>query len=151
MLRVLWCRPAPKWLRNPAGSSLPWRMLKCPIDPLRDRRGLSLVEVLIALVLLGVAATMLGTAMAGSVRSVAESRRDLAAATTQLDRLEALRAATVDSCPGPASGSTRLTNEISEYWILSRAGARLTLVDSIAWSAALAHAPRVLTAQVRCP
>ena len=60
---------------------LVWRMPASPRAGSASRRGLTLIEVLIALCLLGITTTLVGSALARSVSAVRDSRLDLLAAT----------------------------------------------------------------------
>ncbi|MEO8030617.1 MAG: prepilin-type N-terminal cleavage/methylation domain-containing protein [Gemmatimonadota bacterium] len=117
----------------------------------RNRRGLTLVEVLIAIIILGIATTMLGSTLARSVSAVADSRLDLLAATTQVNRLESLRVAAVDSCPPNSVGSSVPGSGLSEHWSAVRSGVGVELTDSLGRNPARPGPDRVLTAQVGCP
>jgi type II secretory pathway pseudopilin PulG len=112
---------------------------------------LTLVEVLIALCLLGVATTLVGSALARSVSAVRDSRLDLLAATSQLNRLESLRVSTADSCPASLSGASIVAGQLLEHWRAIRTGPGLLVVDSILPGAGSRHPLRALTATVRCP
>jgi prepilin-type N-terminal cleavage/methylation domain-containing protein len=117
----------------------------------QDQHGLSLIEVLVALVLLGIATTLLASALARSVTSVAESRLDLVAAETQLNRLETLRSLTADSCPATASGNTLPVAGLVERWSARRSGAALDVVDSVLRDPGRPGPTRVLAARLACP
>ncbi len=117
----------------------------------RDRRGLTLVEVLIAIIILGIATTMLGSTMARSVSVVADSRLDLLAAATQVNRLESFRVTAVDSCPPSAVGSSSPAAGLSEHWSVIRSATGLELTDSLGRNAGRPGPGRVLTARVSCP
>jgi prepilin-type N-terminal cleavage/methylation domain-containing protein len=117
----------------------------------RDQRGLSLIEVLVALVLLGIATTLLASALARSVAAVAESRLDLVAAAVQQRRLETLRSLTADSCLSSASGNTLPATGLVERWSARRNGATLDFVDSVLRDPARSGPTRVLTARLACP
>jgi len=116
-----------------------------------SRRGLTLVEVLIALCLLGIATTLVASALARSVTAVKDSRLDLLGATSQLNRLESIRVAAADSCPASSSGTSAAGDQLLERWRAVRSGSSLLIVDSIVPGAAVRHQPRVLSASVSCP
>jgi prepilin-type N-terminal cleavage/methylation domain-containing protein len=117
----------------------------------QNQRGLSLIEVLVALVLLGIATTLLASALARSVASVAESRLDLVAAAAQLSRLETLRSLTADSCPSTAGGSAPPVPGLVERWTARRSGAVLDVVDSVLRDPVRPGPTRVLAARLACP
>ena len=117
----------------------------------RGCRGLTLVEVLVALCLLGITTTMLGTALARSVSAVSDSRLDLEAAAAELNRVESLRVSAADSCPAPGSGSGRPMPGLSERWHTVRLPAALDLVDSVVPNDPARHPLRVLSVRLTCP
>lgn len=118
---------------------------------LAARHGLTLIEVLIALCLLGIATTMVGSALARSVAAVRDSRLDLLAATSQLNRLESLRASNADTCAASSSGTSTTGDQLLEHWRAVRTGSDLLVVDSILPGAASRIPLRVLTTTLRCP
>lgn len=115
------------------------------------RTGLSLVEVLVAIVLLGIATTLLASALARSVASVSESRLDLIAAVAQQERLETLRSLAVDSCPASSGGNAVPALGLVEHWSARRTGVMLDVVDSLVRDPAGPGPARVLAARLTCP
>lgn len=96
---------------------------------MRDRRGFTLIETLIALILLqlGVAA-LVATAgtMARDLAEAAARRRAHAAAR---NRVDVIRSA---ACTSAVSGSARLEAGMEESWRVETRGAGRLVVDSVA-------------------
>jgi len=119
-----------------------------PRDP--AQRGLSLIEVMIALVLLGMAITLLATALARSMASVVESRLDLLAATAQRSRIEALRALPADRCTAPLAGASMPGPGLAERWAARQSGTSLEVVDSLVRVPDGPRPARTLSARLPC-
>jgi len=120
--------------------------------PVRPRAAFTLVEVMVALVILGLGITFLAGVAAHSARFIHRGRKDLAAATALTDRLERLRASILASGCGPAAaGTTSLPGGRREVWaVVPRAGSTM-LVDSIIPSGPDSGAATVLGTKVPCP
>ncbi len=90
-----------------------------------DRRGFTIVEVLIAIIVLSVGILALATSGGLSFQMLGQGRRFTAAAQTALNRLELLRRtanATSPRCSSLASGSATGTNGTSEVWTVTGSG-----------------------------
>jgi Tfp pilus assembly protein PilV len=93
-----------------------------------NRRGGTLLELLVALVLLDLALLSLAAVGAATARRIGDaSRRSRAtmAATNRLERLAAL------PCNSMTSGSERLEPYVTESWTAARVGSSMELTDSI--------------------
>jgi Tfp pilus assembly protein PilV len=95
---------------------------------MRLRRGGTLIELLVALVLLDLALVSLATVGAVTVKRLGDaSRRSRAAlaATNRLERLAAL------PCGAMSGGAARLEKGVDESWTVQRVGRSVELSDSI--------------------
>src|SRR6185295_11290299 len=92
------------------------------------RRGLTLIEVLIALVLLefGMLALMASSGVA--VRDLAIANRRLHAGWLADDRVARLR---MTACTAVQGGSARAPGRLTEFWQVVSIGARRAIVDSV--------------------
>lgn len=97
--------------------------------PVRPRSGVSLLEVLVAIVVLGIA--LLGLARAGgdALGAVVDARARALAARTAERRIEMLRAA---GCAA-SSGTAVLARGVVEWWSASGANGWVALRDSVAY------------------
>lgn len=94
------------------------------------RRGFTLVEVLVALVIFefGILAVMASSAIAA--RQLGAANRRLRAQWLASDRVEMLRAT---ACRAPAVGSARGPNGVREFWRVEAIGARRVITDSVSF------------------
>lgn len=98
--------------------------MKSTPETRRRRRGISLVEVLIACVLLTVAVLGLVSVATGVSRQTGNSRRQVIAASMAQARLDSLRSL---SCASMSSGA-RTRQGITEEWTVSGSGATRDIV-----------------------
>ena len=94
----------------------------------KRRRGGTLIELLVALVLLDMALLSLATVGAVTVRRLGDANRRaraVLAATNRLERLAAL------PCTAMSGGGAQLESGVVETWSVSRVGAWMELSDSI--------------------
>jgi prepilin-type N-terminal cleavage/methylation domain-containing protein len=121
-------------------------------SPGRAPTGFTLVEVIVALVVLGLGITLLAGVTVRSARLIHRGRMDFAAAAALADRLERLRASVLAvGCGAPAAGTAALPGGRREVWVVApRVGSAL-LVDSIVSSGADSSAAVVLGTTVPCP
>lgn len=118
----------------------------------RARSGFTLVEVMVALVVLGLGLTLLAGVAARSARLIQRSRRDFAAAAVLTDRLERLRASVVAvGCGTVAAGSAALPGGRREVWAVAPRAGSAVLVDSIIPPGADSGPAAVLGTTVPCP
>jgi prepilin-type N-terminal cleavage/methylation domain-containing protein len=94
------------------------------------RRGFTLIETLVALVLFQIG--MLAVAASGAVaaRDVATARRIAWARDLARNRVEALRAA---ACAAPSQGSAGIIGG-AEHWSVTPAGDAREIVDSVSFA-----------------
>ena len=97
------------------------------------RNGFTLVEVIVALVLLQIAMLALAGTTAVAARDFATARRDTRAQMLARNRLALLRAQT---CPAAGSGSVSVAGGFAERWTVEGAGSlrRITVVVDYAQS-----------------
>lgn len=112
---------------------------------MKPRHAFTLIEVLVALGLMGVAAGALAAAMAGDHRLRERAAEQGFAATAARARLEMLA---ISPCSGDASGVTASARGV-ERWQARAAGAVWRLTDSIIPRSPAA--PVVIEARVTCP
>jgi prepilin-type N-terminal cleavage/methylation domain-containing protein len=119
--------------------------------PRRILSGFTLVEVMIALVVLALGITLLAGVAARSARLTHRGRKDLAAAVTMTDRLERLRASVLSAGCGAAAGGTAvLPGGRREVWAVTSQAGSARLVDSIIPSGADSDSAAVLGTTVPC-
>ena len=94
------------------------------------RRGFTLAELLVAVLLLDVGVLALAGASTVAVRRQADARRDTEARRTAANRLERLMAA---PC-GAVTGDSTTSAGFSEHWWVRRDRARSEIGDSLEWS-----------------
>jgi prepilin-type N-terminal cleavage/methylation domain-containing protein len=95
----------------------------------RTSRGLTLVEVLIAIVVLGIGVTALASSSGMVTRMIARGKVETRAAQAAASRMEGLRLAaygTSPRCTSPAfaSGGPVLSGSMTESWQVSPSGKR---------------------------
>ncbi len=94
----------------------------------RCRRGATLVELLVALLLFDMSLLSLAAVSAVAARRVGEAGRRNRAAIAAMSRLESL---TSGSCASASGGSTTLEPGVTERWISAATGGGQELLDSI--------------------
>jgi Tfp pilus assembly protein PilV len=109
----------------------------------RCRRGATLVELLVALLLFDMALLSLVAVSAVAVGRVGEAGRRNRAAIAATSRLEWL---TSRSCASTSSGSTTLEPGVTERWVSTAIGGGEELLDSIRIEA---RAPEYLVLRAR--
>ncbi len=120
--------------------------------PNRARTGFTLVEVMVALVVLGLGITLLAGVAAHSARLIHRGRKDLAAAAVLTDRLERLRGSVLAAgCGATEAGTTALPGGRREVWAVALRAGSAVLVDSIVPVGADSGAATVLGTTVPCP
>jgi len=90
-------------------------------------RGYTLVELLVALVVLAVGVLAVAGASTPLARRLGEGARVRRAAALIDERVERFR---LDSCPAPASG-TRVAELLDERWVVARDGRLATISDTV--------------------
>ena len=96
----------------------------------RPRRGTSLVEILIAAVMLTVAVMGLLGASSSVTQQMGAGRRQMVAASIAQRRLDSLQSLPCTTLSAAGSG-TGTTNGIREQWTVSGSGATRTIVLSL--------------------
>lgn len=113
--------------------------------------GFTLVEIMVALVVLGLGITLLAGVTARSARLIHRGRKDFAAAAALTDRLERLRASVlVAGCGPPVAGTAALPGGRREVWAVAPRGGAALLVDSIIPAEVDSGAAAVLGTTVPC-
>jgi Tfp pilus assembly protein PilV len=95
---------------------------------MKSRHGGTLIELLVALLILDLALLSLASVGAVTVRSIGDAGRRSRAAIAAANRLERLAAL---PCAAMVGGSTQLEPRVVETWTATRAGASMELSDSI--------------------
>ena len=111
----------------------------------RTRHAFTLVELLVALLLLGVAAEGLVSALTGDRRLRELAAAHSFAADRVRERLEQLAGLPCS----PAASGTSGSAQVSEYWRASSSGFSWQLTDSLVLRGSTA--PLVIEARVACP
>jgi type II secretory pathway pseudopilin PulG len=89
-----------------------------------SRRGFTILEALVAIVVLGVGVLALGATAALSARLIGQGRRATLAATLALSRIEDLRRAAgwTPGCAALSAGSAVHSGQVTESWAPSGSG-----------------------------
>jgi prepilin-type N-terminal cleavage/methylation domain-containing protein len=121
----------------------------------RKEGGFTLVEVLIAVVVLGIGVIALVGSSALVTRMVGRGRSETLAAQAANQRIETLRAlaystTTLCTAGGFASGGPVTTNGIRERWIVSVAGKVASVSDTVTHRVARGTHKDVLTTRIEC-
>jgi len=121
----------------------------------RNEGGFTLVEVLIAVVVLGIGVIALVGSSGLVTRMVGRGRSETLAAQAANQRIETLRAlaystTTLCTAGGFASGGPATTNGIRERWIVSVAGKVASVSDTVTHRVARGTHKDVLTTRIEC-
>jgi len=121
----------------------------------QSERGFTLVEVLIAVIVLGIGVTALVGSSALVTRMVGRGISETKAAEAANRRLESLRLLAYQTSPrctagGFASGGPTTTNTIRERWIVSVAAKVGTITDTVTHRTAKGTHTDVITTRVEC-
>jgi prepilin-type N-terminal cleavage/methylation domain-containing protein len=119
-------------------------------------RGFTLVEVLVAVMVLSVGVTALVGSSAMVTRMVGRGATETRAAEAAQQRVETLRSAAYSTTPrctagGFASGGPVTVNGIRERWIVSGAGTVRQVTDTVTHRTARGTHTDVLATFIKCP
>lgn len=112
----------------------------------RPRVGVSLLEVLVAIVILGVAVLALARAGGEALGSVVDARARGLAARTAARRIELLRAARCAASSGSATGA----RGVAEWWTAQPGAGWVALRDSVEYRARGRRRVVVVTDRAPC-
>lgn len=120
-----------------------------------SRSGFTLVEVMIAVVILSVGVIALVGSSSLVTRMIGQGKRTSAAVQVATSRLEALRAAsrsTTPPCLDPAfaSGGPVTTQGMTESWVVPAAGTSRTVLAIVTYSRTSGVVTDTLLTVVRC-
>ncbi len=93
------------------------------------RRGFTLIEVVLALILFQFGMLALAASAAVAARDLSVANRRLKARSLAEARVARLRAS---RCPAPGAGSLRVAGGFVEHWTVTDAGGIRRVVDSVA-------------------
>jgi len=121
----------------------------------KNQRGFTLVEVLMAVIVLGVGVTALVGSSAMVTRMVGRGKSETIAAQVANERIETLRAlafSTAPHCtaPGFASGGPVTTYGARERWTVSVANKVASVADTVTHRVARGTHKDVLTTRIEC-
>jgi prepilin-type N-terminal cleavage/methylation domain-containing protein len=120
----------------------------------QDRSGFTLVEVLVAVMVLSVGVTALVGSAGVVTRMVGRGQMGSRAAQTASGTLEQLRMWANSTSPrctsGSFVGSTTTTRGITQKVVISGAGTTRTIIDSVSYGTVKGTHRDVFTTQVRC-
>jgi prepilin-type N-terminal cleavage/methylation domain-containing protein len=122
---------------------------------LRSSSGLTLVEVLIAIVVLGIGIVALAGGSAMTTRMIGRGKIETRAALVSSARVESLRLAAASSnprCTGAqfASGGPVIHSGVSESWIVPGSGKLRRVRVTISYLTVRGIRSAVLQADIRC-
>jgi prepilin-type N-terminal cleavage/methylation domain-containing protein len=121
----------------------------------RDRSGFTLVEVLIAVVVLGIGVVALAGSSATVTRMVGRGKQETRAAQVAARRIETLRLAGLSTSPRCtagtfANGGPQVTDGITESWIVPAAGDLRTISVTVTHPTVKGTHTDVLTTTIEC-
>jgi prepilin-type N-terminal cleavage/methylation domain-containing protein len=121
----------------------------------KNESGFTLVEVLIAVIVLGIGVTALVGSSAMVTRMVGRGKSETLAAQIATQRIETLRAlaystATHCTAGGFASGGPSTTYGVRERWIVSVANKVASVSDTVTHRVARGTHTDVLTTRIEC-
>ncbi len=120
-----------------------------------DRGGFTLVEVLVAVVMLGVGVVALASSAAISTRMIGRGKMETRAAQAAGRRLETLRLAAYSTSPRCtagtfAAGGPVTTDGVTENWIVAGAGSSRTITITVAHGTVRGVHTDTLRSMVEC-
>jgi prepilin-type N-terminal cleavage/methylation domain-containing protein len=120
---------------------------------LADQRGFTIIEVLVAVIILGVGVVALVSSSASSTRMIGRGRhatRGVQAAAERMEILRALAYSTTPDCTALASGTDSSAHGIVTAWTVSGAGTLRTLRVVAGYQVPGRLKADTLLSQVRC-
>lgn len=100
----------------------------------RARRGVTLVELIVAMTILSIGLLAIVGTSSGIARGLGESRGDNVAAIVAQSRMETVAGMTCTGLTLPTSGTTT-TRGVTEKWSIANGGNNTLLVtDSVTWT-----------------
>ena len=118
-----------------------------------DEQGFTVIEVLVAVVILAVGIVALVSSSAGSTRMIGRGRHATRGVQAAAERMEILRAqayATTPDCTALASGTDSSSHGIVTTWTVSGAGSLRTLQVVAGYQVPGGLKADTLLTQVRC-
>ena len=118
-----------------------------------DRRGFTILEVLVAVVILGVGVVALAGSSASSARMIGRGRTATRAVQAATERMEILRAdayRTTPDCVALANGSDSAATGVVTSWTISGTGTSRTIRVISGYQVPGRRRADTLTTQVRC-
>ena len=119
----------------------------------RARSGFTLVEVLVAVTILGVGVVALAGSTATVTRMIGRGKIQTRAAQLATQRLEMLRLTAYSAtprCTGLASGGPQTTDKITVSWTVAVNGSGRNLTVSSAYATPRGTRTEVLTTYIEC-
>jgi prepilin-type N-terminal cleavage/methylation domain-containing protein len=122
----------------------------------RNRSGFTLVEVMIAIVVLGVGVIALAGSSASVTRMIGRGKHETRAAQVASRRIETLRATALSSTPRCTAGAfasggpTVVEPGVSETWVVPAAGTLRTITVSVTHRTTRGNHTDVLTTTLEC-
>jgi prepilin-type N-terminal cleavage/methylation domain-containing protein len=117
------------------------------------RSGFTIVEVLVAVMILGVGVVALAGSSATVTRMIGRGKIDTRAAQLATQRVEALRLAaysTTPHCTALANGASAPTEHVTVSWTVTAAGTRRTVDVSASYRTPAGTRTETLTTFIEC-
>ncbi|MBA3521394.1 MAG: type II secretion system protein [Gemmatimonadales bacterium] len=121
----------------------------------RDRSGFTLVEVLVAVTVLGIGVSALVSSSAMVTRMIGRGKTVTQAAQIATQRIELLRAAGYSTTPrctagAFASGGPVTTSGITQSWVVDAAGGVRNIAVSVSYATPRGMRTSVLNTRIEC-
>ncbi|MEX2152125.1 MAG: type II secretion system protein [Gemmatimonadaceae bacterium] len=95
------------------------------------RSGFTLIETIVALVLLQFGLLAIAAVSAVAARDIAATQKSASALALARNRVELLRAS---ACPTPTTGQASLPGRVAEFWVIEARGAMRLISDSVTFA-----------------
>ena len=120
-----------------------------------ERSGFTLVEVLMAVVVLGIGVVALAGSSATVSRMIGRGQHETRAAQVASRRIETLRAAALSTTPrctagAFASGGPTVTDRVTESWVVPAVGTLRTVTVTVTHGTARGSHTDILTTTIEC-